>query len=281
MNLEREENIEIILVDLNVFQSYILHNISHLHEIGYNRITVITTRNIQKYFIFEDVNLILSEELEDYYIEKKLNDFYVNCGKRFFYIFSYMKKYDRQKCLHIENDVLLYQQLDNISDHIYLTMDSEQRCIPGVVYIPEYKLLQDLIDKYDYMQNDMINLAHFYNNNRDTVKSFPISTTKWSDNFERFGMIFDAAAIGQYLFGIDPKNTTQKHTEGFINETCVVKYNKYIFVWKYFNGMYRPYIIINDQLIPIFNLHIHSKRLHLLVNEKRIVNRYISKILEI
>ena len=58
-----------------------------------------------------------------------------------------MKKYNRQKCLHIENDVLLYQQLDNISDHIYLTMDSEQRCIPGVVYIPEYKLLQDLIDK--------------------------------------------------------------------------------------------------------------------------------------
>ena len=281
MNLEREENLEIILVDLNVFQPYILHNISHLHEIGYHRITVITTRNIQKYFIFEDVNLILSEELEDYYLNEKLNDFYVNCGKRFFYIFSYMKKYDQKKCLHIENDVLLYQQLDNISDHIYLTMDSEQRCIPGVVYIPEYKLLQDLIDKYDYMQNDMINLANFYNNNRDTVKTFPISTEKWSDNFEQFQMIFDAAAIGQYLFGIDPKNTTQKHTEGFINETCVVKYNKYIFVWKYFNEMYRPYIIINDQLIPIFNLHIHSKRLHLLVNEKRIVNRYISKILEI
>ena len=143
-----------------------------------------------------------------------------------------MKKYNRNKCLHIENDVLLYQQLDNISDHIYLTMDSEQRCIPGVVYIPEYKLLQDLIDKYDYMQNDMINLAHFYNNNRDTVKTFPISTEKWSDNFEQFQMIFDAAAIGQYLFGIDPTNTTQKHTEGFINETCVVKYNKYRFIWK-------------------------------------------------
>ena len=90
-------------------------------------------------------------------------------------------------------------------------------------------------------------------------------------------MIFDAAAIGQYLFGIDPKNTTQKHTEGFINETCVVKYNKYRFIWKYYQGIYRPYIIIGDQTIPIFNLHIHSKRLHLLVNEKRIVNRYILK----
>jgi hypothetical protein len=90
--------------------------------------------------------------------------------------------------------------------------------------------------------------------------------------------IFDAAVIGQYLFGIDSRNTTQKCTEGFINETCVVKYNKYRFVWKYYQRMYRPYIIIGDQTVPIFNLHIHSKRLDLLVNEKRIVNQYISKI---
>ena len=279
MNLEG--NLEIILVDLNVFQPYILYNISHLHEIGYHRITVITTRNIQKYFIFEDVNLILSEELDDYYLNEKLNDFYVNCGKRFFCIFSYMKKYERKKCLHIENDVLLYQKLGNLSNHIYLTMDSDHRCIPGVVYIPEHKLLENLIEKYDYTQNDMINLASFYHNNRNTVKTFPISTEKWSDNFERFGMIFDAAAIGQYLFGIDPRNTTQKCTEGFINEICVVKYNKYKFVWKYSCGMYRPYIVIGNQTIPIFNLHIHSKRLHLLVNEKRIVNRYISKMLKV
>ena len=121
-----------------------------------------------------------------------------------------MKKYERKKCLHIENDVLLYQQLGNLSDHIYLTMDSDHRCIPGVVYIPEHKLLENLIEKYDYTQNDMINLASFYHNNRNTVKTFPISTEKWSDNFERFGMIFDAAAIGQYLFGIDPRNTTTK-----------------------------------------------------------------------
>ena len=76
-----------------------------------------------------------------------------------------MKKYERKKCLHIENDVLLYQKLGNLSNHIYLTMDSDKRCIPGVIYIPEHKLLKNLIEKYNYTQNDMINLASFYHNN--------------------------------------------------------------------------------------------------------------------
>ena len=51
------------------------------------------------------------------------------------------------------------------------------------------------------------------------------------------------------------------NTVGFINETCVIKYNIYTFKWIK-KGKYKfPHIQINNKLIPINNLHIHSKNL--------------------
>ena len=77
-----------------------------------------------------------------------------------------------------------------------------------------------------------------------------------------FNSIFDAAAIGQYLGGVDPRNIPGD-TTGFINETCVVNYSYYKFIWK-FNlilNIYQPYILIDNIEILINNLHIHSKSL--------------------
>jgi hypothetical protein len=78
-----------------------------------------------------------------------------------------------------------------------------------------------------------------------------------SENHLKFGYIFDAAAMGQYLGGIDPRNHPGD-TRGFVNETCVIKYNTYKFTWE----NQKPHIIINDIKFLIFNLHIHHKNLH-------------------
>jgi hypothetical protein len=78
-------------------------------------------------------------------------------------------------------------------------------------------------------------------------------------NFQKFKIIFDAAAIGQYLGGIDPKNDPN-NTIGFVNETCIIKYNhpNFNIQWKKCeNNIEKPFL--NN--IPIFNLHIHSKNL--------------------
>ena len=80
--------------------------------------------------------------------------------------------------------------------------------------------------------------------------------------FNKFNCIFDAAAIGQYLGGIDPRNQIGD-TRGFINETCFIKYNNYTFFWIINeNGLYQPHIFINNNYIKIINLHIHSKNLN-------------------
>ena len=73
-------------------------------------------------------------------------------------------------------------------------------------------------------------------------------------------MIFDAAAMGQYLGGIDPKNDSS-NTIGFVNETCVIKYNNYKFFYNVIDNIKKPFLLINNVPVRVFNLHIHSKNL--------------------
>jgi hypothetical protein len=74
-------------------------------------------------------------------------------------------------------------------------------------------------------------------------------------------MIFDAAAIGQYLGGID---TIHKNggVPGFVNETCIIDYSKYTFHWIKDNNLFIPMVKIDNQYYKIAGLHIHSKRLN-------------------
>ena len=81
-----------------------------------------------------------------------------------------------------------------------------------------------------------------------------------SENFKDFNLIFDAAAMGQYLGGIDPKNDSS-NTIGFVNETCVIKYNNYKFFYNVIDNIKKPFLLINNIPFRVFNLHIHSKNL--------------------
>ena len=66
--------------------------------------------------------------------------------------------------------------------------------------------------------------------------------------------------FGQYLGGVDPRNIAGD-TTGFINETCVIKYNNYEIWFEHLDNIKKPFIKINNKQIPIFNLHIHCKNL--------------------
>ena len=88
-----------------------------------------------------------------------------------------------------------------------------------------------------------------------------------SHGWSRFGgYIFDAAAIGQFIGGVDPRNCPND-SRGFINETCVIKYNNEgTILWKNCDGFLKPFLQTREaHEIPIFNLHIHSKELTLYV----------------
>jgi hypothetical protein len=269
---------EVILVNLVNFQEYILENIKQLKLFNYN-ITVIITDNLLSYFkSIKDINIILTNELDDmnYSINTRMdrgfrNGFWLLCSQRIFYLYSYMKKYNKLNCIHIENDVLLYDKIETFdSKNVWLVMDSEKRCIPGILLIPNYTYMTKLVESYQTNANDMDNLAKFYYKNMNICNTLPIINKNeiynmdsiFNMNFNKYNKIFDGAAIGQYLGGVDPKNKGGD-TRGFINETCIIDYSKYKFIWKYNDTLklYQPYIIINGECIQIMNLHIHSKNL--------------------
>jgi hypothetical protein len=78
-----------------------------------------------------------------------------------------------------------------------------------------------------------------------------------------FGSIFDAAAIGQFVGGVE----LDPNLRGFVNESCVFDPSTLAIEWhKDSFGRHVPYVRWNDQLIRINNLHIHSKQLHRFVS---------------
>lgn len=283
---------EVILVNLDNFQEYILHNIEQLKLLHY-KVTVIASDNLRdKFAHIAEINLVLTSTLSDGDFGKLSkvdagfrNGFWKLCSMRLFYLYSYLKATNNQNVIHIENDVMLYQKVEVPDDSkVWVTMDSNNRCIPGIILIPDYTKLDNLIVHYNYGKNDMENLAFFFHGNRDICESLPIikqnsyynNLDRYSAHFNKFGKIFDAAAIGQYLGGVDPRNIAGD-TRGFVNETCAIDYSKYTFVWNFNNvlGLYQPHIIIDGAEIPIVNLHIHSKALNRFLAKDPVENKMI------
>jgi hypothetical protein len=275
---------EIILISLGNFQEYLLDNVDQLLKFN-NQVSVIIDKEfnhyLEKYHQNSKIKIIFSEEfdLTDFEKNNKLdnhfrNGFWKLTSKRLFVLYQYLKKYNLSNVIHLENDVLFYENGKELMkklklDKLYLTLDSPNRVIPGIIYIPNYTYLSDLILNYQYHLNDMMNMTLFYYRNQNNIETFPLMGKNesynyedlFTKNFNQFYGIFDGAAIGQYLGGIDPRNKSGD-TTGFINETCKIKYNHYKFIWKRNqDNLNLPYIVIDGEVFKIYNLHIHSKNL--------------------
>ena len=281
---------QIVLVSTGLFQTYIKENINQLLKFEFDIHVILDFPFFKELDEYKyTIKLIDSSTLKtNFDINSKLdknfrNGFWNNTSKRLFLVYEYMKMKELKNVIHLENDVLLYSNMKyNFQEKIYITMDSKNRCIPGIIYIPKYELFTKLIENYDFTKNDMINLANFYKNNKDITTTLPIIDNSldksiYNENFEEFNSIFDGAAIGQYLGGVDPRNIAGDSTE-FVNETCEIKYDKYTFKWLKKEKYYFPYIEINNKLIAINNLHIHSKNLKKFNIENPIENKCIKII---
>lgn len=250
------------------------------------------------------ITLAYADDLEDEFVfnrrsqlDKQFRDgFWHYTSMRLFVLYAYMKSKQLEHVVHLENDVLIYHHCNMLGPiiekkAIYMPFDSYGRNIASIMYIPDAYTLGQVLKTYDYSKNDMQNFAkHCYkqcdskqcdskqcdNNQCDSnplVERFPICVPipgmteeqLWVSRPINSPFIFDAAAIGQMVGGVDPRNIAGD-TRGFVNEECVIKYNDYgTIVWIDFKPYYRLHVkgIAIDRDIPIFNLHIHSKNLHL------------------
>jgi hypothetical protein len=277
---------EIVLVMLNTFQEYILDTIQCLHKFNNHTIVIITDCVLITNFVGINVKVIGVEGFMLSYKEYKekltntfRDGFWQLALYRFKVLREYMQHHGKKSIVHIENDILVYKNLDELnlsnSNKILLTMDSKKRCIPGIMYIPNYNTLQTCLDHFKDNLNDMENWGSCYNDLPhlvDTLPIFPLETSSpelmdITKNYNQFNCIFDAAAIGQYLGGVDPRNV-KGDTTGFINETCLINYSKYNIIWKTdpTHNMLSPFLQVNSLDIPIVNLHIHCKNLKRFMN---------------
>lgn len=234
---------------------------------------------------------LLHQQYQNCCVEK--SPFWRYTSERFLYLLDLMEAYSLENVFHLENDVMLYADLEPLLPHfqhyypgIGATFDNDARCIPGFVWIANCHAMQPLAKyfvKYALQRLfDMQIIGKYRQNNAsqavDTLPIippeyaavYPLESTHhhtttcpqaYSNHFDSFHAIFDAAAIGQFLGGIDPIH--RNNQPGFINESCL--FNPSFLQYKWIQderGRSVPHIVFQDHTYPIINLHIHSKRLH-------------------
>lgn len=215
--------------------------------------------------------------------------------QRFFHIESAMRSLGLSNVIHLEYDNTIYFEINSLMvtldrhfEQLGLVLDNDGRCIPGIVYIADSKAILNFTQWYvenclGTVDNDMSALALYRWKKLGKGPQLPLvfpgmlprfgtrfamdgSRARKVMNYEalatEFGGIFDAAAIGQYLGGVDPRNQTGD-TRGFLNEACIFSPEKLEVVWlKDEAGRRKPFVRLGSgPLWQVLNLHVHSKDL--------------------
>jgi hypothetical protein len=164
-------------------------------------------------------------------------------------------------------------------------MHFDKSCVPAFMFIKNQDAINKLVEftMHTKFNSDMDLFAKFKDNNPKTkvlpvvypeyirnnelislVKVKSEKPLNYIYNYDIFLSIFDAAYIGQYVGGIDPRNIeNNKSTIGFINTEVPIQCDKFEGI-KWIideNNRKIPTVLVNGENIKINNLHIHSKKL--------------------
>lgn len=179
--------------------------------------------------------------------------------------------------IHLESDVypifsqelieILYTKIDKVAVPRY----SKNRGIASIVYIKSLEGYLEVLDNLVSILNlnkttflgdmDLLGVAL----NKKVIEELPTyPSDSWEVDFngDSRHIIFDAAALGQYLFGQDPFHTDGIRTSGYKNPDFDVDLENYR--WNLtedsINQTSLNFEIGGKKFYPV-NLHIHSKEL--------------------
>lgn len=291
----------IVLVHLgNNFFDYINDCIRQIRKFNDSEIyVIINTEHHSKIENFESIKLISPNKItksENHILFDKNNNldktfrggFWKYTTERFLYIEDLMIEYGLTNVFHLENDNLIFFEIKELLDvfeknyTISTVFDNDNRSIPGFVYIKNEKSISDF-NKFVNEHNNINDMELFsmYNNKVGHKLNLPVlpnhydldlvsmtgnrtkNPKQFFNNFEKFDSIFDGAAIGQFLGGIDIRNSNN-HSQnvGFINESSLFSMKNFeiLFIVDSKNRKI-PVINYKNKKHRINNLHIHSKNL--------------------
>lgn len=204
------------------------------------------------------------------------NGFWLHTANRFMLLADLMMSLGLENCIHLENDNLLYfdpnTKLDIFITHARFAVPFDRtRVIPGIVWFKDAEIALELA-KYiaDHSNvHDMDAIRQFCDSKLFDTKPLPtmslayaiskqLSIENYCDGYERFGGIFDAAAIGQYIGGVDFRNI-MGDSRFFINETSDLNMSECNVSWEY-EGIKRHLMLnMQGEDVKVLSLHAHSK----------------------
>ena len=208
---------------------------------------------------------------------------FIYAFERFFSLYNLMDKQNISNVFFVELDNLLYddprkwEEQFSTKDCAFM-FDHYERCASGIFYVKNKEVLLKINNSFlDYITNsskfmsEMLALDEFWGKNKDITQILP---TIWPsatilnvvhDNYDKFNnSIFDAAALGIYLGGMDPHHTNGVIVKGQKWHHSLLDYTIYKYEWRVDEQERKvPFVFNTDSntWIKINNLHIHSKQL--------------------
>lgn len=219
--------------------------------------------------------------------------FWISTTSRFFYLAIFMEMFSITSVFHIEGDIMMYWSFQQIYndicnrmqiakiDKICMVEDAPGRVIPSILFFPNHVLLSQLVQ---FITNELSS-SNAFMNDMDILGKFSdrynLATSPSGSEF----IVYDGAAFGQYLGGVDYRNILSKDvdytnltrdqemviynnpTRNFVNETATTKPDNFEFsrIKTEFSNLCVPIripVLSNKSIVKIANLHIHSKQLY-------------------
>lgn len=209
------------------------------------------------------------------------NGFWFSSLARFKAISELMKSQDIERVLHIESDVVLMpnfpiNSFNSIDGKIAYCLQGEGQGIAAILFVGSQEILDNLLMfcieevKRNPKSTDMTILFRYWIERPKNVLVLPsltnhvqsqeghkiIPKSLW-ENIDLFEGLFDPISVGQYLLGIDPRNTRGRRILFWQDDSHYVNVSK-------LGLTYEDGVLFSCQegsKYPIFSLHVHSKDL--------------------
>lgn len=219
--------------------------------------------------------------------------------ERFFYVEELMLQQKLEDCISMEYDIMVYGSLDTLHQKLHtapyrtlrMVMDNDTRGHPGFLYCPTADAIgefnQFLLQLLNQPFEDMQSLAIYADMNKSKVHYFPVITERrnrsiqnrkskdghhaedpffLSEDSEHFGCLFDSLVVGQWLGGIDSRNTGGVKVTNYENEGALYSIKEMPLKWKKNpeNFLWQPFL--DDR--PLMTIHVHSKALKCFLSDR-------------
>ena len=194
---------------------------------------------------------------------------------------SYLKNSidERSAVFHLESDVLMAIPFELILSIISSEYESSLPLYPrlgnkgigSIIYFPDFSAISTfinhsamLINSSKQKINDMELLGYALENNwAAELPSFPRGKNKSTCKHNSKFLLFDGAAVGQYLLGVNPIHTNGIIVSGYKNPYAEIDFSDVKWEVSNFPGSKFPTIklVYMENIYFMANLHVHSKEL--------------------